>query len=172
MDGKEYTLQINNGKNHLHGGEKGFGRVVWKAEPLDMAPAAVIFTYKSPDGDQGYPGNVLASVTYILTNDDELRMQYRATTDKPTIINMTNHTYWNLAGAGKDDVLKQVLTLNADRYLPVDAGLIPLGESKPVKGTPMDFNQPTAIGRESTRFRAVMITAGCSFHKRTKKRGN
>ena len=146
LDGKQYTLATNNNENHLHGGVKGFDKAVWKAESLETADAvAVVFTHVSPDGDEGYPGKLNAKVTYSLTNDNELKMEYEATTDRPTIVNLTNHTYWNLTGA-TDDVLGHQLTLNADRYLTVDKGLIPLGEFKDLKGTPMDFTQPMTIG--------------------------
>jgi aldose 1-epimerase len=147
LNGKDYALATNNGINHLHGGNKGYDKVVWKAEPVEMADSAgVVFTHESPDGDEGYPGKLTATVTYTLTNDNELKMEYSAVADKPTIVNLTNHTYWNLAGGGSGDVLKHELTLNADRYLPVDDGLIPTGELKAVKGTPMDFVTPLTIG--------------------------
>ncbi|MGA2255506.1 MAG: aldose epimerase family protein [Thermoguttaceae bacterium] len=149
LDGKEYTLATNNGPNALHGGLKGFDKVVWKAEPIETAgTVGVVFTYTSPDGDQGYPGTLKTKVTYSLTDKDELKMDYEATTDKTTVLNLTNHTYWNLAGAGNGDVLNHELTLNADRFLPVDATLIPLGRLEAVKGTPMDFNSPKTIGKD------------------------
>ena len=147
IEGKEYTLATNNDANHLHGGEKGFDKAVWKAEEIKGDNfVGLKFTHISPDGDEGYPGKLTAVVTYSLTNDNELRMEYEAETDKPTVLNLTNHTYWNLAGGGNGDVLEHSLTLNADRYLPVDKGLIPTGEMKPVEGTPMDFTKPMAIG--------------------------
>jgi aldose 1-epimerase len=147
LDSKEYKLATNNGVNHLHGGNKGYDKVVWKADPVETANSAgVKFTHESPDGDEGYPGKLTATVTYTLTNDNELKMEYSAVTDKPTIVNLTNHTYWNLAGGGSGDVLKHELMLNADRYLPVDDGLIPAGELKAVKGTPMEFLTPQTIG--------------------------
>ena len=145
LDGKEYSLEINNPPNNLHSGTHGMSHVVWKGEPVKVAHgAAVRFSYNSPDGDEGFPGNVAVTVTYTLTDDNELKLDYRATTDKNTPMNMTNHTYFNLSG-GKD-VLNQVLYLNADRYTPVDSTLIPTGEILPVKDTPLDFTQPTAIG--------------------------
>jgi aldose 1-epimerase len=147
LGGVEYTLATNNGANHLHGGIKGFDKAVWKAEAV-MADDSlrVTFSHTSPDGDEGYPGTLNATATYTLTDDNQLRIEYTATTDKPTPVNLTNHAYWNLAGAGSGDVLGHQLMLNADRYLPVDEGLIPLGELAAVKGTPMDFTEPHAIG--------------------------
>jgi len=147
LDGKEYTLPINNAPNSLHGGTKGFDKVVWKAEPVQTDDSVgVKFTYVSPDGDQGYPGTLTAQVIYSINDKNELDMDYTATTDKPTVVNLTNHCYWNLAGAGAGDILDTELMLNADGYLPVDDGLIPLGEVKPVRGTPMDFTKTMTIG--------------------------
>jgi aldose 1-epimerase len=152
LDGNEYTLATNDGENHLHGGVRGFDKAVWKAKPDEGDGfVAVTFTLVSPDGDEGYPGKLTASATYTLTDEDELRMEYTATTDKPTHVNLTNHAYWNLAGAGSGDVLGHELMLGADRYLPVDEGLIPLGELAPVRGTPMDFTEPHAIGSRIDR---------------------
>lgn len=145
LDGKEYALEINDPPNSLHSGAKDLSHVVWKAEPVhEKNGAAVRFTYNSPDGDEGYPGNLLVTVLYRLTDSDELQLEYTAKTDKPTPVNLTNHSYFNL-GSGKD-VLGQVLELNAESYTPVDATLIPTGEIRPVKGTPLDFTHPVAIG--------------------------
>ena len=147
IDGQEFTLATNNGPNHLHGGLKAFDALVWKAEEVQTADAAgVKFTLHSPDGDEGYPGNLDVTVTYTLTNSDELRIDYAATTDKPTVVNLTNHNYWNLGGAGSGQILKHELTIAADKYLPIDATAIPTGELANVKGTVMDFTSPHAIG--------------------------
>ncbi len=147
LDGTECTLTLNDGANHLHGGTKGFDKYVWKAKPVrGDGFVGVSLSHVSPDGDQGYPGELTATVTYSLSDDNQLKMEYTATTDKPTVVNLTNHAYWNLAGAGSGDVLAHELTLNADRFLPVDDGLIPLGELRPVKDTPMNFTQPKTIG--------------------------
>jgi aldose 1-epimerase len=147
LDGAEYTLATNNRSHHLHGGLKGFDKYVWKAEPIEESGlVGVKFTHVSPDGDEGYPGTLSVVVTYTLNDNDELSMHYEATTDKPTVVNLTNHAYWNLAGAGSGDVLGHEVMLNADEYLPVDDGLIPLGPPAAVAGTPMDFTTPHAIG--------------------------
>ena len=150
LDGKEYSLFINNGPNALHGGKVGFSRRVWKAQPLEMAHGvAVKFTYVSADQEEGYPGTLTVHVTYELTDDNALKITYHASTEKATVLNITNHSYFNLSGAGSGDILKEVLQLNADRYTPVDDKLIPTGELKPVEGTPFDFRNPMAIGARS-----------------------
>ena len=148
LDGTEYKLDANAGRHHIHGGRPGFQGMVWQAEPVREADAVgVRLRLVSPDGQAGYPGTVRVTAVYRLTNADELVTEYTATTDKPTHINLTNHAYWNLAGAdGTDDVWGHVLTLHADRYLPADMDLIPTGELRPVKGTPLDFTSPRAIG--------------------------
>ena len=147
LDGKEYTLATNNGPNHLHGGLKGFDAVVWKAEQIkEPSGVGVKFTYRSKDGEEGYPGNLDVTVTYTLTNNSELKIDYEAKTDKATVLNLTNHTYWNLAGAGNGDILKHELTIAADKYLPIDDTSIPTGKPANVKGTPFDFTTPHAIG--------------------------
>jgi aldose 1-epimerase len=145
LNGVEYTLAQNNGPNHLHGGLKGFDKAVWQAEEFSgQEGVGVNLTYLSPDGEEGYPGALTAKVVYTLNNDQALKIDYFATTDQDTILNLTNHTYFNLAGT--EDVLDHVVTLNADRFTPVDETLIPTGELRDVKGTPMDFTQPMAIG--------------------------
>src|SRR4029079_2743801 len=146
-----YQLATNNGPNHLHGGVKGFDKVVWEAEPFDRdGRAGSVFANVSPDGDEGYPGALSARVTYTLTPANELIVEYSATSDKPTPINLTQHSYFNLAGAGTGDILNHQLTLDADRFTPVDATLIPTGDLAPVEGTPFDFRRPTAIGARIT----------------------
>lgn len=147
LDGVEYTLATNNGPNHLHGGIKGFDKHVWRAQPVQREGAVgVELVHTSPDGDEGYPGALTVTVTYTLNDDNELWIDYQATTDKPTVVNLTNHAYWNLAGAAAGDVLGHEVMLVADEYLPVDDGLIPLGPPAPVAGTPMDFTTPHTIG--------------------------
>jgi aldose 1-epimerase len=147
LDGVEYKLAVNNGANHLHGGLKGFDKVVWKATPFEGQGArGVKFEYLSKDGEEGYPGNLACTVTYTLTDADELKLDYEAATDKATPVNLTHHSYFNLAGQGVGDVLGHELTINADHFTPVDAGLIPTGEITVVKGTPMDFIAPLTIG--------------------------
>ena len=141
----KYQLPINNGPNSLHGGIVGFDKHVWKEEQVDSDSPAVRFSLLSPDGDQGYPGNLFVSVTYTLNDDNQLRIAYSATTDKPTILNLTNHTYYNLAGAGEGTILNHIITLHADKYTPVDATLIPTGKEADVAGTPFDLTEPTAI---------------------------
>jgi len=144
----EYTLAANNGPNHLHGGIKGFDKVAWKLEDIkaESDKALLKLSYLSKDGEEGYPGNLACTVTYTLTKDGELKISYEAETDKATVINLTNHSYWNLAGQGSGDVLGHELMLNADKYTPVDEGLIPTGEIRSVKDSPMDFTKPMTIG--------------------------
>ena len=148
LDGNEYTLAKNNDENHLHGGLKGFDKVVWDAEPFQTKKAVGLkLKYLSKDMEEGYPGNLDVTVKYILTNKDELKITYEATTDKPTVCNLTNHSYFNLAGQGLGNNYENQLMINADYFTPVDKGLIPTGELSPVEGTPMDFTEMTAIGK-------------------------
>jgi aldose 1-epimerase len=152
LNGKTYTLATNNGPNHLHGGNKGFDKVLWTVTTKESAAgSSAIFTRTSPDGEEGYPGNLQVRVTYTLTDRNELIVDYHATTDKATPVNLTQHSYFNMAGEGSGDILGQQLTIDADRYTPVDATLIPTGELAPVSGTPFDFRQPTAIGARIDR---------------------
>ncbi len=148
LDGTEYTLARNNGANHLHGGLEGFDKVLWEAAPFaNEDEAGVSLTYVSADGEEGYPGNLRVVVTYALTDANELRVDYVATTDRPTVLNLTHHGYFNLAGHASGDILGHDLMLAADRFTPVDQGLIPTGELRPVDGTPMDFRTPVPIGQ-------------------------
>ncbi len=147
LDGREYALPVNNGPNHLHGGPRGFHKVLWRAEPFRAnGDAGVRLVHTSPEGDQGYPGTLRAEVAYRLTDADELVVDYRAETDAPTPVNLTQHTYFNLTGDPARDVLGHELQLCADRFTPVDHTLIPTGELAPVAGTPFDFRAPTPIG--------------------------
>ena len=146
LEGKTYKLAINNIGNHLHGGLKGFDKVVWQVEPLDSAQTLRL-TYRSRDGEEGYPGNLDVTVLYKLTDDNTLHISYEARTDQPTVVNLTQHTYFNLTGGVKSDILAHEVMLNADRFVPVDKTLIPTGELRPVKGTVFDFTQPTAVGQ-------------------------
>jgi len=147
LNGVEYSLATNDGENHLHGGIKGFDKVVWNAETIETdAGPALKLTYLSKDGEEGYPGNLNCTVIYTLTNDDEFKISYEAETDKPTVLNLTHHGYFNLAGHNSGDILGHELMLNADHFTPVDEGLIPTSEIKSVKGTPMNFTKPMPIG--------------------------
>lgn len=153
LDGKEYTLAINNGPNSLHGGNKGFDKYVWKAEPVPAADGvAVKLTHRSPDGDEGYPGNLDVRVTYTLTNQNEFKIDYSATTDKATPVNLTNHAYFNLGGAGSENILEHMLMIAADEFTLSDESLIPTGVIDPVEETPLDFRKPRRIGARITAF--------------------
>jgi aldose 1-epimerase len=145
LDGKEYTLSVNNGRNTLHGGKNGFQEVVWGAiQPND---STLVLNYLSKDGEEGFPGNLNVTVTYALSSGNELKMDYKATTDKKTVVNLTNHAFFNLNGEGSGTINDHVLQVNASNYTPVDSTLIPTGKNDPVSGTPFDFRQPTSIGK-------------------------
>jgi aldose 1-epimerase len=147
LDGKQYQIPVNNPPNALHGGIKGFDKRVWDAkESTDASGQHLHLHYLSKDGEEGFPGNFTADVTYTLNKNNELKISYAATTDKDTVLNLTNHTYFNLKGQGQGDILQHQIALNADRFTPVDANLIPTGELKPVAGTPFDLRKPTDIG--------------------------
>ena len=147
LDGAEYQLHLNDGRNSLHGGKSGFDKRIWAARDLtDGAHSFLELTYSSPDGEEGYPGHLQAAVTYSLNDSGELRIDYTATTDAPTVVNLTNHSYFNLLGEGAGAIYDHILELNADRYTPVDENLIPTGEMAAVAGTPLDFRKPKAIG--------------------------
>jgi len=147
LNGVEYKLAVNNGENHLHGGIKGFDKVIWTGRELKTkAGPTVVLTYLSKDGEEGYPGNLRVRVVYTLTNRNELKIDYSATSDKDTVTNLTHHSYFNLAGEGNGDILNHQVIINANRFVPTDAGSIPTGELKTVAGTPFDFLNATAIG--------------------------
>ncbi|HEV2836502.1 MAG TPA: aldose epimerase family protein [Pyrinomonadaceae bacterium] len=147
LNGVEYKLAVNNGENHLHGGIKGFDKVVWKASRRETAAGpALVLDYESKDGEEGYPGNLNARVTYTLTNSNELKIDYTASTDKDTVMNLTHHSYFNLRGEGNGDILEHRLTLKANRFIPTDAGSIPTGEIRSVANTPFDFHFGMTIG--------------------------
>lgn len=162
LDSIEYQLDLNNGPNSLHGGFKGFDKQVWKAEDFSSdSVAGVILTYLSPDGDQGYPGNLDVSVTYTLNNQNELRIDYNARTDKKTVVNLTNHSYFNLDNGGQSDILDHQLKIIADSFTPTDETLIPSGEIIPVEATPMDFTSFKTIGENlDTSYRPIAIAGG------------
>ena len=164
LDGATYTLAVNNGPNSLHGGLRGFDKVVWSARPfLNQDGQGVTLDYTSPNGEEGYPGTLRATVVYTLTADDRLIVDYKATTDKATPVNLSQHSYWNLAGNASRDILGHVLTINADATTPVDSTLIPTGEIAPVQGTPFDFRTPTAIGARVDQRQDTQIRYGNGY---------
>ncbi len=154
LDGKSYALAVNNGPNHMHGGNVGFDKRIWEPEAKDGGNPSLKLRYVSPDGEEGYPGTLKTEVTYTLTSRNELRIDYQASTDKPTVVNLTNHSYFNLAGLSNGNlgvdaatIFGHELNVYADRYTPIDETSIPLGPLAPVAGTPFDFREPTAIGK-------------------------
>lgn len=175
LDGKEYQLSVNNGENTLHGGPGGFHNVKWNGKEITTYEGkAVELTYLSKDGEEGYPGNLNVKVIFSLTDSNQLKIQYEATTDKPTVVNLTNHSYFNLSGEGSGDILNHEIAINADKFLPVDKGLIPTGELRPVKGTPFDFTTPHKIGERINADEEQVKTGGGYDHcfVLNKKSGN
>ncbi|TWW01733.1 aldose epimerase family protein [Chitinophaga pinensis] len=170
VDGKEYTLATNNGVNHLHGGKVGFNDVVWDAEqPNDYT---LKLHYVSKDGEEGYPGNLDITLTYELTDSNEVKIDYKATTDKATVVNLTNHSFFNLHGAGNGDINDHIMYINADKFTPVDSTLIPTGKLQAVKGTPMDFTTPTKIGeRVDADFEQLKFGKGYDHNYVLNKKG-
>lgn len=148
LDGKEYTAYCNNGKNSLHGGKVGYSHRVWRVKPVDGDEPQLILSLESPDGEEGFPGTLKVTVTYALLSSNALSIRYEAVTDKKTIVNLTNHAYFNLGGYASGKIFDHVLQMDADRYLPTDETLIPTGELRSVEGTPFDFREPKAIGRD------------------------
>jgi len=160
LDGKQHTLAANNGVNHLHGGPKGFDKVFWNIqEASDSIEAKLKLTYQSKDGEEGYPGNLNVEVMYSLTNENEVKIEYKATTDKKTVINLTQHAYFNLSGNARRDIRGHQLTIHADRFLPVDATLIPTGILQPVKNTPFDFTSKQIVGSRINEKDAQLISS-------------
>lgn len=171
LDGQTYQLPVNNGPNSLHGGPGGFDQVVWQPEAMDGDEPSLRLTYVSPDGEEGYPGSLTVAVTYTLTNANELRLHYRATTNAPTILNLTNHSYFNLTGSANRDILDHELTIHAEHVTPIDETLIPTGEFGPVDGTPFDFRSPRTIGERVNDDDEQLTFAGGYDHNFVLARG-
>lgn len=173
LNGTEYQLPINNAGNSLHGGSVGFDAKVWRASPQNGTDSVGLkLQYVSPAGEMGYPGTLTATVTYTVAQDNELRIDYHATVDAPTVINLTNHSYFNLAGESTLDVYDQTITINADTYTPTDPAQIPTGQIAPVRGTPFDFRSPTAIGEHITANDPQLMLAHGYDHNWIINRGN
>jgi aldose 1-epimerase len=165
LDGKEYQLATNNGPNHLHGGKSGFDQKVWEADEAESEPGrALVLKYVSKDDEEGYPGTLSVKVRYSVTDSNELKIEYSAVTDEPTIVNLTQHSYFNLAGQGNGDILGHELSIVAEQFTPVDSTLIPTGELRPVEGTPMDFRIPVAIGARINQKDQQMVFGGGYDH--------
>jgi aldose 1-epimerase len=164
LDGKQYTVPVNDGPNSLHGGKVGFDKVLWTVDKVESgATPSVTLTYVSPDGDQGYPGKLTATATYSLNDKNELTIAYSATTDAPTIVNITNHTYWNLGGEGSGSVMDSRLMIAGDAFLPTDATAIPTGEVRSVAGTVFDFRKPKAIGQDIRNAKEQQLVFGRGY---------
>jgi aldose 1-epimerase len=173
LDGKTYTLAKNNGENSLHGGIKGFNKAVWTAKIIPAKDGQSLeLSYLSKDGEEGFPGNLKVIVIYTLTDSNALRISYSATTDKKTVVNLTNHSYFNLAGPGSGDILGHLLMIQADKFTPVDAGLIPTGELRDVAGTPFDFRKPLAIGARIDQDEEQLKLGGGYDHNFVLRRSN
>jgi aldose 1-epimerase len=162
LNGKSYSIPVNNGENALHGGTKGYQDVVWNAEKIN--DQTLVFTYVSPDMEMGFPGNLKVKVTYSVTNDNEVKMEYEATTDKTTIVNLTNHAFFNLNGEGNGTILNHIVQFNAKEYTPVDKGLIPTGKLETVIGTPFDFTTPHTIGERIKTNNVQLVNGGGYDH--------
>ncbi|MCC5904320.1 MAG: galactose mutarotase [Halomonas sp.] len=173
LNGEQYTLATNDGSNHLHGGQQGFDRVLWQAEPFDNdIGSGLVLRYTSEDGEEGYPGRLETEVTYTLTDNDELMVDYRAVTDKATPINLTQHSYFNLKGEGNDTILDHQLMINAAAFTPVNESLIPTGEIRSVEGTPFDFTQATPIGERIDQENEQLAFGGGYDHNFALERGD
>ena len=173
LDGESYSLATNDGSNHLHGGDQGFDKVLWQAEPFaNDIGSGLVLRYTSEDGEEGYPGNLEAEVTYTLTDNDELMVDYRAVADKATPVNLTQHSYFNLKGEGSDTILDHQLMINAPEFTPVNDSLIPSGEIRSVDGTPFDFTQATPIGERIDQENEQLKVGGGYDHNFVLARGN